>query len=191
MLRSLVGSEMCIRDRSELRKIGLQEMLSEASKIIATNKTPFFIDTTGNAAVFYKYKGTLIEFGPIIVQHRMGKKSKEEVTEELRLGLKAAVPAGSALAIHIDKTTVDLREFNHDAYFPFDKVFEPKAFAVESVYSKILKPGEIEEPLFKALSGFRMKDTFEVVIVSEAEESDIPTLRTKYPATKFEFVMIQ
>ena len=70
-----------------------------------------FVDESGNAYNFFKYKGKLIDIQSIILTVTLGKKSKEDAVEEIRKGLLYGIKQGECVIFHVGDKNCPVEEF--------------------------------------------------------------------------------
>ena len=121
--------------------ITLTEMDKKTEDTWNSGKVPFYFDTTGNAEVFFRYSNTLCELNKTQLAYSIGRKTLDEVKEELRIHFKSAMANGTTLAIFMDKTMGKFNDYFDEKAFP-KEIFSPEEIVKKEIYKKILKEDE-------------------------------------------------
>ena len=97
---------------------------------------------SSGAASYFNYKGRLFELHKELIQARaMQTKTLEEVCEDLRKQIVAAMRAGQTLVIDCGKLRVN---FGEDlAMIPWADIFNFERFREQEEHCKIVKPDEM------------------------------------------------
>ena len=150
-------------------------VIKEASD---ANKNMLFFDETGNLSTFFSYKATLFELNKEMLAKTMGKKTLEEVKERFRKFILNTMKSGDNLAIFVDMSIPDFKEF-YDPKFVHPDVFDRAVMDKKENYSSMLREDE-DVDTFGNKGGFYKKDDWIISIVTRGSVEEEGENAKKY-----------
>lgn len=145
----------------QIESIWIEDLEAKIEEAYASGLTPLFIDSSGSIDTFFAYQSAIrtINCKKLVVDVGIRKTmSQEEAMEELRQNLVSAMQnnwagepigfnsaaEGSTFHILLEKSAFDfVGKYNAEDAFPLS-VFDPSQIVQESVWSKFVRPSEVE-----------------------------------------------
>ena len=101
------SNEQSCTSTADWPKFALADIVAQTELAREEGKYCFIWDKNGNAPMFFKYKGQLIDLAPKLVSKAMGNETNESVAEYLRAQLVVGQRTGDKLLIDIGKGDPD------------------------------------------------------------------------------------
>ena len=150
---------------------------------------PFFFDETGNASVFFNYKGKVIECAKGAVQAAMDPDKVPDIVEGWRKLFVTAMKVGTTCVLNIDKTAPDfLTKFNSEM-FPVPTIFHKEEITKKEVYITMVKEDENVDS-FGNKGWFEQKEKFKLAVLSGRSADSIADYKDKIPLECCKFYKI-
>ena len=168
-------------------------LVSECEKAREEGKYAFVWDKNGNAPMFFKYKGQLIDIGPLIVGKAIGQKTDADIAEYLRSQLVVGQRSGDKVMIALGKTAPKWDEIHTEGVFHPQLVFDRTEWFKEENYIKFVKEEENHSVGGLNPGMYRLMDeTFSLTVCSQAdsEEEVLKQVAALPHADKFKLMVI-
>ena len=176
-------------------KVGLAGVTTLQGKATDQKKYLMIFDKTGNAATFFQYKATLLDWHKHVIKHQMGNCSKEDSLHEFRKMYVGGMKTGGCLVVNVDKIRP---EFSHAEnqwggtdIIP-DVLFDYNAFLDHDTYMKIV-PDEENISLTGDQGNFFRQPGFAMFILCQyKDDEDMNSYHEKFPhGAQFKKVIIE
>ena len=101
-------------------------------------------DKNGQAESFFTYHASVVDLALLVKKVNDGVKTKEEVLEECRKGMVAAMRTGKLLCLYIGNLSVDfVNEYTSDeTNFPTSLIFDREVWKDHDTYMKCVRHDE-------------------------------------------------
>ena len=167
-------------ESAEIETIKLAALDKAVGETWEEGLIPFFFDETGNASVFFNYKGKLIECAKGAVQAAMDPETVPAIVDGWRKIFVAAMKIGTTCVLNLDKTAPDfVNKFNSEM-FPVPTIFLKEEITKSEVYLKMVKEDENVDS-FGNKGLFVQQDNFKLAVLSARGADSIEDFKDKIP----------
>ena len=148
-------------------------LVAEVEKAREEGKYLFLWDKQGNVPMFFKYKGQLVDIGPLIVGKLIGQKTDADIAEYLRSQLVVGQRSGDKVMIALGKTKPNWEEIHQEGVFHPKLVFDRTEWYKEENYIKFVKEEENHSVGGLNPGMYRLMDeTFSLTVCSQADSEE-------------------
>ncbi len=160
-----------------------------------TQSPVFFINPTGTLETFFTYKGCLVEVNKMQYRLQLGKATKEQISEEIRVLLTSGLQRGDYVVFYSGQlSNFNFAEFfsqfdfnkGDQSFFDNGKLFD-KAYLISS---GILTP-DLDKDYFGAKGSYAVNASSRVVYLCKCEESEISTVKANSSGINFNYYLAQ
>ena len=159
-------------DSAAIREVGIATIDTEIAAARAAGKYVVLFDTTGNCEVFFRYKGTLVEFHKSVIGITMGAKTLDDTMDELRRTLVHTMKSGDKFVIYFDKMAPNFKtQYTKDGAFPTKDLTNFALWREIDNYKKVVKEEE-DVDVNNNKGWYRMKDDFELIFMGTYQDEE-------------------
>ena len=176
-------------ESTAIEEIKLAALEKATEKAWEESLVPFFFDETGNASVFFNYKGKVVECAKGAVQAAMDPDKVPDIVEGWRKLFVAAMKIGTTCVLNIDKTAPDFMTKFNGEMFPVPKIFQKEEITKKEVYLTMVKEEENVDT-FGNKGWFEQKENFKVAVLSGRSADCVADYKDKLPLECFKFFRI-
>ena len=143
-------------------------MNTKIEQNFAQNKYSIIQDLNGNAGIFFKYSGILIDVAAEMEGVRMKIQNMNNVTEKMRSAMVNSMRVGQKFLCYIfGKEKLSMMDFNDENEFPVQMLLDFEQSRIQDNYCQIVHEDEKFDNVSRKVDGtFFMSDNYGVVIVT-------------------------
>ena len=149
-------------------KLGMEKLGDLKEVPLKENKNLIVWDKNGQADSFFTYHSSVVDLVQLIKKVNDGTETKENVLEECRKGMVAAMRTGKLLCLYIGNLDIDfVNEYTSDeTNFPTSLIFDRYVWKDHDTYMKTIRHDENQNDMGNA-GAFFQDEKFGVCILAK------------------------